>query len=180
MIKPNLRVVLASAIVIIIILAAICFDTTIQHDKGVYGMWAADAAFMKKAGLDSFYMYITPPNENADSRICMLGTKCPVYIVIKSGGVTKHNGTIKTTIRRTSIMPNCVATYKADFGKTIDILPRRVSMKVDHVNNMIVLYCNKTMYAKMFKKPESSFYCKIQSDESISDNDDSDSDSDDN
>jgi hypothetical protein len=176
---PNLRIVSAGAIIIIIMLVAICIDANTQHDKGVYGMWAADAKFMEKAGLDSLYIYITPPKGNADSRICMTGTTCPVYVVIKSGGITKHNGMVKTSIRRTSIMPNCVATYKANFGKEIDILPRRVSMKVDHVNNMLVLYSKNTMYAKLFKKPESSFYCKVQSDDQQSADSDSDSDSDD-
>lgn len=173
--KPDLRIALGISIVIILILVAICADSADQSDRALYGMWGVDTAFKTKAGLDAFYLFINPPKGNADSAISVIGATCPVYVILKSEGVTKHNAVVKTMIRRTSVMPNHVATYKLDFGKRIDILPRYISMKMDPVNNMLVLHSGKKIYGRMFKKPEPSFHCRVNSDSSLaSDSEDSD------
>lgn len=172
--KVDLRIALAVSIVVILLLITTCADSAAQSDRGLYGMWGVDTSFKKKAGLDAFYLFINPPCGNADSAITIIGATCPIYVLLKSDGKTKYNGVVKTTIRRTSIMPNHVATYKLDFGKKIDILPRFVSAKMDPVNNMLVLHSGKTMYGRMFKKPEPSFHCRVHSDKGLESEDEGD------
>jgi hypothetical protein len=165
--KPDQRLSLAISIVVIIILIIICIDSAAQSDRSLYGMWGVDDSFKNKAKLDAFYIFINPHGGNADSAITVFGTICPMYILIKSDGMTKYNAVADAYIRRTSVMPNMVATYSIDFGKDIDILPRRMSAKMDPVNNMLVLHSGKKMYGRMFKKPEPSFHCRIKSDTSL-------------
>jgi len=176
--KPDPRLALAISIVIIIILIVICVDSAAQSDRSLYGMWSVDTNFKNKAELDAFYIFINPRDGNADSAITVFGKTCPIYVLIKSDGKTKYNAVVNTNIRRTSVMPNRVATYKFDFGKEIDILPRRISVKMDPVNNMLVLHSGKKMYGRMFKKPEPSFHCRIKSESSLNSGDDSGDDSD--
>lgn len=184
--KSNSHMALAISIVIIVMLIITCADSTMRVDRSMYGMWSADTSFKKKAGLDAFYIFVNPPKGSTDSAISIVGTICPVYILLKSDGKTKYNGVVKTTIRRTSIMPNRVATYKLRFDKKIDILPISISIKMDPINNMLILHSGKQMYGRMFKKPEPSFYCRVNSDTSLNTNkasystgDDDSSDSDD-
>jgi hypothetical protein len=161
--KINLHIVIAILIIIIIWIVFVLTDVTHQRDRSLYGMWSADEKFKKSADLDTFILFINPPKDDMENTISHIGTKCNMYILIKSGGDTNYSGVTPVKIRNTSIMPNTVATYKIDLGKKIDILPRFIEIKYDYVNNMCIIHSGKTMYARVFKKPEASFNCRIHS-----------------
>jgi hypothetical protein len=138
-------------------------DTMDQCDRALYGMWVADEEFKKSADLDTFVLFINPPNNDMKNTISYIGTKCNMYILIKSGGDTKYSGVIPIKIKNTSFLPNSIATYKIDLGEKIDILPRYIDIKYDPVNSMCIVHSGKTMYARVFKKPEASFNCRVNS-----------------
>ena len=162
--KVDLKIVLAISIVIILILLHTCMDTLSQGDASLYGFFGVGSKFKEKAELDAMYLYISPPKADANKSIGIIGDKCSVYVLIKSNGAVMVNEVVNTTIRRTSIRPNCLYSYSFDFGKKIGLLPRHVTAKYDPVTSMLVLRSGEIMYARMFKKPEASFYCQIQPD----------------
>lgn len=158
----NLRIVVAVCIIIIILLLHTCVDTLHQGDGGIYGFFEVDTKFKEKSGLDTMYLFISPPKSDANQSIGIIGAICPVYVLIKADDKIMVNEVIKTSIRRTSFMPNALYSYSLDFGKKIGILPRYVTAKYDQISCMLVLRSEKTMFARMFKKPEASFYCHVQ------------------
>lgn len=160
--KVDLKIVVAISLVIIIILLHTCFDTLNQGDGGIYGFFEADSKFKEKSGLDAMYLYISPPKADANRSIGVIGEKCSVYVLIKADDKVMANEVVKTAIRRTNIRPNELYSYTFDFGKKIGILPQCISVKYDPISCMMVLRSGKTMFARLFKKPEASFYCQIQ------------------
>lgn len=162
--KINNNIVIASILVITIIVITsmkLSFDILNQHDRSLYGMWVADDEFKESASLDSFIFFINPPNNDMKNTISKRGTKCNIYILIKSGGDTKYSGVIKADIKNTTMMPNGIGTYKIDIGKKIDILPKKISIKYDPVNSMCIIHSGETMYARLFKNTIASFNCRI-------------------
>lgn len=162
-IKPWMKISAGVLIVFAIVLLAMYCRTMGDTDASLYGFWEVDSDFAEKADLDTIYMYIGAPENDASASIGPFGKDLSIYVLLKADGSVRFNEVVKSHISRRSIRTDTLQVYAIDFGKQVSIIPKNVSAEYDPVTQMLVLRDSKHIYARMFKKPEVSFYCTSES-----------------
>ena len=115
------------------------------------------------------YMYISPPvvtyngtsaSDPAQS-IGILGKELSIYMFLKADGAVLFNKTVKSHIARRNIRLDAIQKYTIDFEAPVSIIPKSIVTEYDPVTQMLIMRSkdSKQTYARMFKKPEISFYC---------------------
>jgi hypothetical protein len=162
-VKPWMKLGAAALVVFTIVMFAMYYRTMGDIDAGLYGFWEVDGDFAEKAHLDAMYLYIGAPKNDAKRCIGILGCEVPIYVFLKADCAVRFNKVAKSFVSRRSARTDSLQKYSIDFGAPVSIIPQEVSAEYDHVTQMLVLRDSKRIYARMFKKPEVSFYCTSSS-----------------
>jgi hypothetical protein len=158
-IKPWMKMTAAGILILVLVMIGMYWRTIGDNDASLYGFWEVDGDFADSAHLDAMYVFIHPPNGNAANSIGPGGVTLPIYILLKADGETKVNQVIRTSVARRSMRSDTIQKYKFDFGAPVSIIPKKIAAHYDPVTQMLILKDSKRTYARLFKKPEISFYC---------------------
>lgn len=149
----------AGLILFTLVMIGMYWRTIGDNDASLYGFWEVDSDFADRAHLDSMYMFIHPPNGDASKSIGISGATVNLYMLLKADGEPKVNQVISTRISRRSMRSDTIQKYVFDFGSPISIIPKSIRADFDPVTQMLILRDSKKTYARMFKRPDISFYC---------------------
>lgn len=136
-------------------------------DSALYGLWEVDSSFAERADVDSMYLFISPPTSDGKklasvSAIGLMGREVTGYMLIKADGQTVFSGALKKMrLRRTSIRADAIHKYALDLGQSVSCIPQHLALEYDSCTGMMTLMSGKTMYARLFKKPEASYYTAL-------------------
>ncbi len=130
-------------------------------DAGLYGFWAIDDDFAEKAFIDAMYVYIEPPGRSAKNDIGISGATCNMYFVIKTDGAMAFNERLSVAIHRKTAWLGGVYRYELRMPKAVTCIPKKIMAEFDPAANMLTLRDSKTMYARLFRRPELSFYATM-------------------
>lgn len=158
-VKPWMKIAAGIIIIFIIVIIGMTIYTIGDIDASIYGFWEVDGNFADKAQLDAMYMYINAPRNDGRQSIGIGGEELSIYMFLKADSTVRVNEVIKTKVSRRSFRPDKIQKYAIDFGKSVSIIPRNISAEYDHVTQMLILRDSNRIYARLFKKPEVSFYC---------------------
>lgn len=158
-IRPWMKYLGAAILIFTVVMIGMYWRTIGDNDASLYGFWEVDNAFADRAHLDAMYIFIHPPNGDASKSIGPGGKNLAVYMFLKADGETKVNQVIDTRISRVSIRSDTIQKYKLDFGAPVSIIPKSIACDYDPVTQMLILRDSKQTYARLFKRPEISFYC---------------------
>jgi len=162
-IKPWMKISAGIIVVFAIVFIAMYCRTMGDTDASLYGFWEVDGDFAEKAHLDAMYLYIGAPDNDARSSLGPLGRDLPIYVFLKADCTVRFNEVVKSHMSRRSLRTDTIQKYSIDFPHQVSIIPKNVSAEYDPVTQMLVLRDSKRVYARMFKKPEISFYCTAES-----------------
>ena len=129
-----------------------------KQDCGLYGLWEAELQFKESANLDSMYLLIGAPKGCATSPIGYYGANCMIKAIIRADGETLSNTITNANLRRTSINPSAKQHYSVRLAKPINAIPRQIKFVYDPITNLLIIRDKKTIYAKLYKKPEASAF----------------------
>lgn len=158
-IRPWMKYIGAGIILLTIVLIGMYWRTIGDNDASLYGFWEVDSDFADRAHLDAMYLFIHPPDGDAGKSLGLTGAAVNLYMLLKADGETKVNQVIATRISRRSMRSDTIQKYKFDFGVPISIIPKSVRGDFDPVTQMLILRDSTRTYARLFKRPEISFYC---------------------
>lgn len=158
-IRPWMKYLGAGLIIFMLVMVGMYWRTIGDNDASLYGFWEVDSEFADSAHLDAMYVFIHPPNGDASKSIGPAGKSISLYMFLKADGETKVNQVITTRVSRKSMRSDTIQKYNFDFGVPISIIPKSISCDYDPVTQMLILRDSKRTYARLFKRPEISFYC---------------------
>lgn len=165
-VKPWMKWAASALVIFVIVFISMYWRTLGDSDASLYGFWEVDGDFAESADLDSMYVYIGAPNGDARQTIGPMGRSVSIYVFIKSDGDVRFNEPVKSHISRRSARTDAIHKYAIDFKKPVSIIPATIAAEYDPVTQMLILRDTKNLkqvYARLFKKPEISFYCTAES-----------------
>ena len=162
----------AALVVFAILLVVTYYRAMGDIDTSLFGFWEVDSDFADEAHLDAMYMYISPPVVKrggvpvADSTqsLGVSGSDLSIYMFLKADCAVRFNKTVKSRIARRNVRLDTIQKYTIDFETPVSIIPKSIVAEYDTVTQMLILrsHDSKQTYARMFKKPEISFYCTTE------------------
>jgi hypothetical protein len=170
-VQPWMKWAGAALVVFAIVLAVTYYRAMGDIDASIFGFWEVDGDFADSAHLDAMYMYISPPVVtrggasvgDATQSIGPMGKELSIYVFLKANCEVKFNKSIKAHVSRRTARLDTIQKYTVDFATPVSIIPKRVTAEYDTVTQMLVLKDSAGTYARLFKKPEVSFYCTTAS-----------------
>lgn len=158
-VRPWMKYLGAGIILLTLVMIGMYWRTIGDNDASLYGFWEVDGEFADQAHLDSLYIFIHPPNGDASKSLGLTGANVNLYMLLKADGESKVNQVIDTRISRRSMRSDTIQKYVFDFGAPVSIIPQVVICDFDPVTQMLILRDSKKTYARLFKRPEISYYC---------------------
>lgn len=155
----------AALVVFAILLVATYYRAMGDSDASLFGFWEVDSDYADEAHLDAMYMYISPPDGDPSQSLGILGKDLSIYMFLKADSAVRFNKTVKTHISRRNVRLDTIQKYALNFETPVSIIPKNIIAEYDSVTQMLILRSrdSKQTYARMFKKPEISFYCTSES-----------------
>jgi hypothetical protein len=158
-IRPWMKYFGVGLLLFTLVMIGMYWRTIGDNDASLYGFWEVDGDFADRAHLDAMYIFIHPPDGDASKSLGISGKNLALYMFLKADGDVKVNQVITTHVSRKSMRSDKIQKYKFNFGTSISIIPESVTCDYDPVTQMIVIRDSKRTYARLFKRPEISFYC---------------------
>lgn len=151
----------AALVVLAILLVATYYRAMGDTDAGLYGFWEVDGDYADEAHLDAMYMYIGSPNGDHAQSLGLSGNDLSIYMFLKADSAILFNKTVKSHVSRRNVRLDAIQKYAIDFEAPVSIIPKSIVAEYDPVTQMLILRSkdSKQTFARMFKKPEISFYC---------------------
>ncbi len=158
-VSPAAKLALGALVIGTLVLTWFFWRALGDADAGLYGFWEIDSTFAERANVDKMYMYIGAPDGHMDRAVGLFGERLKIFVLIMADGEYKHNSLVEARVARRSIRLDARQKYNISFDAPVSIIPKSVTAEFYPVTQMLVIRDSKRVYARLFKKPEVSFYC---------------------